>query len=189
MKALYTMAFAVAVLAGSTSIAEDLKSGLQPGQKIGAFDVVKVSGADSDGVKQGAQLCYRCRYGARPQVMIFTRSTGENVASLSKQIDELVAKNSEKKLASFVNLLGENREKLEATAKTFGEANKLANVPVVVPVEFENGPADYGVSPKADITVIFAVKGDVKANLSFAKDGLDKDAVKKVVAEVAKILE
>ena len=87
MKSVYSMAFAVAVLAGSASLAEDIKSGLQAGAKIGAFDVVKVAGADSDGVKTGATLCYRCRYGARPQVMIFTRSTGENVASLSKQID------------------------------------------------------------------------------------------------------
>jgi hypothetical protein len=189
MKSVYTMAFAVAVLAGSTTLAEDLKSGLQAGQKIGAFDVVKKSGADNDGVKVDAQLCYRCRYGARPQVMIFTRSTGENVASLSKQIDELVAKNTEKKLASFVNVLGENRDKAEAAAKELGTANKLTNVPVVVPVEFENGPADYGVNAKADVTVIFAVGGSVKSNLSFAKDGLDKDAVKKVVAEVSKILE
>jgi len=38
--------------------AEDLKSGLQPGQSVPAFNVVKCGGAD-DGVKVGQTLCYR----------------------------------------------------------------------------------------------------------------------------------
>lgn len=38
--------------------ADDLKSGLQPGQHVPAFNVVKCGGAD-DGVKVGSELCYR----------------------------------------------------------------------------------------------------------------------------------
>jgi hypothetical protein len=37
----------------------DLKSGLQVGDSVGAFQVVKCGGAPKDGVKEGAQLCYR----------------------------------------------------------------------------------------------------------------------------------
>jgi hypothetical protein len=48
-------AFAVAAVVAS---AEELKSGLQVGDQVGAFDVVKVAGPE-DGVKVGDKLCYR----------------------------------------------------------------------------------------------------------------------------------
>jgi hypothetical protein len=38
--------------------AEELKSGLQVGQSVPAFQVVKCGGAE-DGIKVGQQLCYR----------------------------------------------------------------------------------------------------------------------------------
>jgi hypothetical protein len=46
---------AVASVAG----AAELESGLQVGDSVGAFDVVKCSGAVNDGVEVGQQLCYR----------------------------------------------------------------------------------------------------------------------------------
>ena len=39
--------------------AAELKSGLQVGESVGAFNVVKCSGAINDGVQVGDQLCYR----------------------------------------------------------------------------------------------------------------------------------
>jgi hypothetical protein len=48
-----------AVLATAVANAEELKSGLQPGQHVAAFQVVKCGGAPDDGVKTGQQLCYR----------------------------------------------------------------------------------------------------------------------------------
>jgi hypothetical protein len=39
--------------------ADELKSGLQPGQSVPAFNVVKCGGAPDDGVKVGQTLCYR----------------------------------------------------------------------------------------------------------------------------------
>ncbi len=49
-----------AVLLGAAMVqAEELKSGLQVGKGVPAFDVVKCGGAPKDGVKEGAQLCYK----------------------------------------------------------------------------------------------------------------------------------
>lgn len=48
-----------ALLAGaSVASAGDLTSGLQPGDSVGAFQVVKCGGAE-DGVRRGEELCYR----------------------------------------------------------------------------------------------------------------------------------
>ncbi len=51
---------AMAIMAGvGVAGAADLESGLQVGQSVGPFQVVKVAGADDDGIKVGAELCYR----------------------------------------------------------------------------------------------------------------------------------
>lgn len=188
MKAFTGFSLALALVFGATLVqAEELKSGLEPGKSIGAFDVVKCSGAADDGVKVGEQLCYRCKYGRRPMVMVFARSP-EKVADLAKSLDAAVAKNSDAQLKAFVNLLGDDRDSLESQATAIGQENKLGNVPVVVPVEFENGPGNYGINPKADVTVILAVGGMVKANMAFSKDQLDKKAVNQIIEAVPSLL-
>jgi hypothetical protein len=189
MKSLSMAAALSLVLATSVTNGEELKSGLQPGQAIGAFDVLKCAGATDDGVKVGAQLCYRCKYGARPMVMVFSRSSAEPVVKLAKELDAAVAKNSDKQLKAFVNLLGNDREQAEATAKQIGEQNKLANVPVVVPVEFENGPDDYGINPKAEVTVLVAKGGKVTASHAFGKGELNDKTIASVVAETQKLVQ
>ena len=51
---------ACAVIAGETRASEnELKSGLQVGDSVGFFEVVKCGGAADDGVADGDKLCYR----------------------------------------------------------------------------------------------------------------------------------
>ena len=52
------------------------KTPLQQGDSVGVFYVTKVAGATNDGVAPGEQLCYRCRYGSSPIIMVFARRTG-----------------------------------------------------------------------------------------------------------------
>ena len=60
MRTLWRCSVAAVFLASAaTAGAEELKSGLQVGDFVGAFDVVKCAGAEDDGVKEGRQLCYR----------------------------------------------------------------------------------------------------------------------------------
>lgn len=51
-------AAAAVLLCTSVGSAEELKSGLQVGQSVPAFQVVKCGGPE-DGVNVGQQLCYR----------------------------------------------------------------------------------------------------------------------------------
>lgn len=190
MRLFRTFAVGMALTVGvSFAIAAELKSGVQPGDNIGAFDVVKCAGSEDDGVSLGDKLCYRCKYGNRPMVMIFSRKSDESLAGLVKKLDGAVAKNSDEKLAAFVNLLGDNEEALEAHAKEFGKKVEAPRVPVVVPVEYENGPADYGINPKAEVTVIMAVKGQVVANHAYGPGQLSKKAVDAILADVPKLLQ
>lgn len=178
----------VAALGVSLVVAGELKSGLQPGAAVGAFNVVKCAGAVGDGVDLGTELCYRCRYGGQPMVMVFSRDTGDAAVSLVKSLDEVLAKHSDKRLRAFVNLLGTDRGALEDAAKEVGAKSKSAAVPVVVPVEFENGPEDYGLNPEAGTTVLLVKKGTVQSSLAFP-GALDDETVKKIVADVPKLVE
>ena len=120
--------------------------------------------------------------------MVFARKADDNLASLVKQLDQLIADNADKKLSAFVNLLGDDREALEADAKKFAADHGIENIPFVVPVEFENGPADFGINPDAETTVTIYTGLKVKASHALGAGKLDADAVKAVLADVPEIL-
>jgi hypothetical protein len=178
---------AVALLvSGSFAIAEEVKSGLQAGKFIGPFYVTKLAGAKTDGVKVGANLCYRCKNGGRPQVMVFTRSTDKKVVDLVKGLDKAIAKHEKQELRVFVNVLGDSKAAATKEAKKLAKETGAKGVPFVVPNEFENGPDDYGINTKADVTIILAQGGEVKVNHAFTA-GKEVDA-KTVISSLSKIV-
>ncbi len=187
MKQVLSFAVVMALaFSGFSASAEDIKSGLKEGDAIGAFDVTKCAGAEKDKVAVGDNLCYRCKNGSRPQVMVFTRSTDEKVVALVKQLDEQIKKNEEAQLKAFVNYLGDSKDSASDAAKKLAATTKAENIPFVVPNEYENGPEDYGINAKAAITIIMASEGKVKANYAAAKAS-DLD-VAAVIGDLKKIL-
>ena len=185
MRQLVSLALALAVISPSFASAEELKSGLEAGKEISPFYVTKTAGAEEDGVACGKNLCYRCKNGSRPQVMVFTRSTDDKVVALVQKLDEQLAAHEDAQLRAFVNMLGDSKDAAADSVKKLAVASKAKNVPFVVPNEFENGPEDYGISPKADITIIIDNNEKVVAShaVTSAKD-LDVDAVIKDVKKM-----
>lgn len=188
MKATLTLALAL-VLAGVASVrAAELTSGLQPGDLVGAFDVEKCGGAVNDGKEVGDNFCYRCMLGNKPVVMVFARNADDSLASLAKEIDKTVAKNSDQKLSSFINLIGENPAELKAQAKEFAAKNKLENVALVVPQDNQNGPPEFKVNPAADVTVTIYRNGKVTASHAVVAGKLDAKEIQSIIADTGKIL-
>lgn len=179
---------AIAVLAAATTAraSSEIKSGPQPGDKIGAFDVTKCGGAADDGVSVGDKLCYRCKYGGKPMVMVFTRKADDQVATLIKKLDKAVEKNSEKQLKAFVNFVGDDRKESEKRAKRL--AGDTENVPMVVPEESTNGPDNYGINPDAVVTVIVAREGKVIASHGYTGTP-DSDDIKEIMSDVHKAID
>ena len=179
----------VAAMAASMAVAEELKSGLQPGDSVGAFTVEKVAGNPSDNVEVGKNLCYRCMLGSKPVVMVFARKPDKALASLIKELDAKLPKHQDKKLSSFVNIIGsKDADALKASAKEFGEKQKPEHIAIVVPDESENGPKEFGISPDAEVTVIIYREGKVAANHAFAPGKLDAKGIASVIADTATIL-
>ncbi len=120
--------------------------------------------------------------------MVFARKADDALASLVKEIEKAIEANQDKKLAAFVNLIGEDREELEKAAKQFIKKYKITRVPIVVPVEYENGPQNFNISPEAEVTVMLYRRARVKANHAFGPGEL-AGKVNQVLADLPKILQ
>jgi hypothetical protein len=183
-----TLGLAFLLAATASVSAAELTSGLQPGDLVGAFDVEKCGGAVNDGREVGANFCYRCMLGNKPVVMVFSRNADKSLGKLAKALDKHVAKNSDQKLSSFINLLGNDPAELKAEAKSFAAKHQLENVALVVPNDSTNGPAEFGVNPDAETTVTIYRNGKVAASHAIPAGGLSKEQIKSIIADTAKIL-
>jgi hypothetical protein len=176
------------LVAGLGYSADDFKSGPQVGALVNAYDVTKVAGPE-DGVVAGTTLCYRCKYGNRPVVMVFSRKTDKPLVSLAKQLDEIVAKNEDKQMRSFVTFIGnEDREKLLESVEKFAKEANLKHVPLTVAAEQPNGPDTYSINEKATYTVLIYKGGQVVANHALKEGELSKEKVAAIVKDTGKIL-
>ena len=175
---------AVAVVSSANAAEKaSVKSGLKDGAFVGAFNVKDVTGPS-----KGKSLCYRCKFGGRPVVSIFTRSIDDKVASLIKNIDKQVGANGDKQMKAFVVLLTDDPDAAESKLAAVAKKNGIKNVPLTV---FDGiaGPPGYKLKKNAEVTVLMWNKSRVKSNHGFAKGGLNAKLVKAVSAETKKILE
>jgi hypothetical protein len=171
------------VLAGAAYAADELTSGLPVGESVPAFNV-----RDITGPSKGKTLCYRCQYGARPVVTVFTRELTDEVKDLVKKVDAKVGENKDQKMAAFVVVLTEDADHVEPKIEALAKDSKIASTPLTI-VEGVTGPPEYKLSKDAEVTVMMWVEGKVKVNQSFAKGKLDTKAVDALVAETKKILD
>ena len=183
MKRVFTLSAALALAAFTlTAVAAELTSGLQPGDAPPAFNV-----QDCTGPAKGTSLCYRCRYGARPTVTIFTRSLDENLTQLVKKIDQQVATNDEKQMRAFVVLLTDDPDAAEPKLQDLAAKNGIKNVPLTI-FDGEVGPPEYKIAEDAELTVLMWNKSKVAVNHAFEKGQFDKAAIEKVTKDTSKIL-
>jgi hypothetical protein len=120
--------------------------------------------------------------------MVFARSTGDKLARLVKTIDALVADNSDKKLASFVNILGDNADTAAAAAAKFADDHQFENVAICVAEDLPDGPVGFKIAPEADVTVIGYINTQVEDNQVFGPGQTNREQIEAVVAGTKKIL-
>ena len=118
---------------------------------------------------------------------MFTRKITEDLTSLVKQIDGVVAKNKEKKMCAFVVLLSDEADADEAKLKELATKHDIKATPLTV-FEGVAGPPNYKIAKDADTTVLLWRGQKVVVNHAYRKDELDKKAIAAVVADTSKIL-
>ncbi len=175
---------AVTVTLVATAIAGDsVVSCLEKGDSVGVFYVTKVAGAEDDGVKEGQELCYRCRYGSRPMVIVFTRETGGKLPELIKRIDAVVGDNDQQ-LRGLVTFIGDDLAKVKEEASKFASTAGVKHVPVVIAKETKHGPQNYKLDD-SPVTIVVALDSQVVATHRCTADKID---VRQVMSEVKRML-
>ena len=157
---------------------------LQQGDSIGVFYVTKVAGAEDDGVEPGEDLCYRCRYGSSPMVMVFARDTTGKVSDLVKSIDAAVAENEEFSLKGLLTLIGEDASRLKEDASQIAKKTGVKHVPIVIAKEMKTGPLNYKLPSESAVTIVVAKDSQVVTIHTFAANGIDIAAVMKEVKQI-----
>lgn len=175
-------AMAVCLLMAGVAFAE-LKSGLPVGESVPPFNV-----RDITGPSKGKTLCYRCQYGNRPVVTVFTREVNKSVTDLVSKIDAVVGKNKDSKMAAFVCVITEDADKVEKQLEEIAKDKKIANTPLTI-IEGKTGPAEYKLSKDAAVTVMMWNESKVVVNHAFEKAELDAKEIDSLVADTKKLLE
>jgi hypothetical protein len=180
MRAVICCAVAAVAIGMAIPARAEVTSGPQVGERVGAFQVTKVTGNPDDNITDGQHLCYRCKTGNKPVVMVFARSADEQLAKLLKKIEHEVEEHADDKLMSFVNMIGSDAESLKKAAADFVAKHGIKRIAFVVPDDVQHGPPDFKIAPDADVTVVCYDKGEVKVNHAFAKGQLTDATIEKV---------
>jgi hypothetical protein len=110
------------------------------------------------------------------------------LTSLVKEIDAAVKTHQDKKMASFTVVLTDDADKTEEQLKALAKDAKIEKVPLTL-MEGAAGPPKYNIAKDAEVTVLLWREQKVKANFAFGKGQLNKEGIKKIVADTSKILE
>jgi hypothetical protein len=165
-----------------SAIAADIESGLKVGDTPGAFNVKDITGPN-----KGKSLCYRCNYGSRPVVSVFAREVTPDLAKLIQEVDKVVEKNSDKKMAAFVVVLAEDADKVAPQLEELASKSGIKNVPLTI-FDGAAGPNDYKIAKEADVTVMMWNQSEVKANTALTKGQLNETVIKSIIGNTQAIL-
>ncbi|WP_157605168.1 hypothetical protein [Schlesneria paludicola] len=174
------MALAIAALAQVGRIgAEDTRlprlSGPEVGTEVTTFYVRAVTGPHS-----GKSVCYVCRNGNRPVVMVLLRELGPDVARLLKQLNATVDRHRADGLRCFVVLLGDANQKDFARLQTLAFDEKL-EIPLTLAAETLAGSALKSISEEAAVTVVLYDHLKITRQFSFRTAECDSPACQQIV--------
>ena len=120
---------------------------------------------DVTGPAKGQDLCYICRYGGRPQFVVFTRTTDGHIRHLAPEIQKVVTANKEKGVGAFIVLLADNtkanRDKLTALAKDLN-----LTIPLTIAADGAKGPKGYTLPEGFDTHVLVAHRNKVQHTIT-----------------------
>lgn len=169
---LRAVVFAAATLVGSASSPADPtatlpESGSAVGDYVPQFYTRVVSGP-----LMNRSVCFVCRYGDRPVVMIVARKVGPEVRPLFKNIDRIVESHRAGGLRSFGVLIADESFPAISSMQTFAFNNRIA-MPLTVGTEGSTAEAIQGVERDSSVTVLIYRKRVVAARFVLKSDELD----------------
>ena len=132
-------------------------SGLAVGEMTPSFPVLAVTGTH-----KGKEVCYVCEFIGAPTILAFFRQTGDETASVAKELNELARRNKDVRVVAIIIEGHGSQPWLEK----FAQENSIA-IPLTV---LRNGKDDiamkvYKLNANMNNTILMSVKRKVAANL------------------------
>ena len=120
-------------------------------------------------------------------VTIFAREITDELASLVKQIDEVVSENDDQDMRAFVVLLAEDPDAAAPQLVKLADEQEITETPLTI-FDGVAGPPEYSIAEDADITVLMWVEGEVKVNRALAAGELNAESIEEIVGTTSEIL-
>lgn len=171
---------AIALIAGADRGA-GLRGPFQVGDKVPTFYVRAITGP-----LNGKSVCYICRNGDRPVVMVFVREITPELRKLLKGIDELVDTHRAEGLRSFGVFMANESKMLLPVVQTLAFDEKL-NMPLTISASSVDGAAGPHLQNDSAITIVLYRDQKVTANFSYRAGELDSEGIVRVLSEVRKL--
>jgi hypothetical protein len=159
------------------------KSGLQVGEKVPTFYVRAITGP-----LQSKSVCYVCRNGDRPVVMVLVRDVTPELKALLKGIDELVDAHRAEGLRSFGVFIARDSKALLPAVQTLAFEEKL-NLPLTISAASVEGATGQNLHPDAVVTVVLYRDQKVTANFTFSAGKLTGEEIARVLDAVRRLAE
>jgi len=160
-----------------------IQSGRQVGQKIPSFYVRVVTGP-----LRNKSVCYVCRNGSRPCVMILFRKLEPGLTPLLKQIDRQVDRNRASGLKGFGVLISPQPSQAISKLQTLSFNNKI-RLPLTVGTDAVSAPSCQNVHPEATVTVVLYHRQRVIQTYAFRSGQLTASNTKAILAGVRRLLD
>jgi hypothetical protein len=186
---LFALAIAVCLLSGpcatlsgadkpyahDTPAAEPLHSGLKVGDKVHTFYVRAITGP-----LKNRSVCYVCRNGDRPVVMIFVRRITPELTKLLKGIDAEIDAHRAAGLRGFGVFLAGDGNELLPQVQTLAFDEKI-NLPLTIAAAPSDGSAGGTIHPDAAVTVMLYRDQTVTANFAYRADELQDREIERIL--------
>lgn len=165
-----------------TNVHANLQSGPKAGSTIHQFFVRAVTGPH-----RNRSVCYVCRYGSRPVVMVLIQKPDPKIATLLKAIDELVDHNRISGLRSFGVLVTDESARAVPILQTMAFDERI-QMPLTASTTAIAGPSCHNLHKDAATTVILYRDQQVVKNFAFAAGTIDERSIKPLLSGVEQLI-
>lgn len=171
---------ACGVLIGGEPVAQ-LVSGRAVGDRVPQFFVRAVTGP-----LMNRSVCYVCRNGDRPVVMVFLRDVVEGVPALLKELDRYVDEHRAVGLRGFGVLLTENPKTAISKLQTLAFDHQLS-LPLTLASTQLDAPSSQNLNPDAAVTVVLYHDQTVITTHAFRETELTSERISQLMSSVKEL--